>query len=292
MSQFNNHTATIVTSTVFENLQYSVFSNGYSREVMAETNELITDRAYSPVDLFPLVVAGDGKELTNMQVTANHHAQLARVGTMYEGAKFLEDAKNPDPYSRALVLDLFHTSSLETVKSAAASLRLLALWKAEEGAPLTRYTLILNDETITEVCCTPKHLEKWILPNLKRNFKGEWFTIRQGLQLNTAYQTDLIRYARNILSKTAKNRQNFTLPDDNGDQLPVVGLEYYKWMTDNKITDHNNIGTRKAYIKSLGYNQGLHYLTEQQISRLKMTLDFHFRNTMLDSKGNLIKAGK
>lgn len=85
--------AKMITSELFENLQYRVYPNGYSRELLTETPDLDIDRAYSPVELF-----GDNK--------------LAIIGTMYEGSRLNDKAC--DSLYHAYLGDCYNLDGLKT----------------------------------------------------------------------------------------------------------------------------------------------------------------------------------
>lgn len=253
--------ATIHFSKYFSNLQYEMFYNGGSRTVM-NNNEvlgLVVDRAYSPVELFK-------------------DSPLAVVGTMFE-MSLLMNKGDQDAYYKAIIRDAQY--NMECWEHAIECLKYLSYYRQDN---IVSFYLEFDKsaDTIKGIRVSSR-ADAITLLNMYKKLKhidnGRVcldYTLEQNKSI-TNFMRGKVRRLDHFLSKGVLNKEVFTLPCNPHNESPLEEMDYYNWLDKNvKDLQHNSIETRREYLKSIGFNAGLHKLSKLSISALKWCLIKHF----------------
>lgn len=245
---------TIINSKLIHNLQFEMMYNGYSYGVQNETKDFAVGRNYSPAEL------AQGNE-------------LAAEAIMLEGNKLYNTT--PNGYVNALITDSQY--SKQGFENNLKRVNLCAYWQPEKAFKI--FVAGSKLESLKIFVSTMKQA----LQLAKNYAKVNGLDTTKAQAVEVGQMTDHIkqhwidtqtRKAEKVLMCKTMKRELFTLSDN--DNQPVEETEFFKWLDDNKITDHNTIKTRDQFLKSIGFNMALHKLTSKQISALGHILSHHF----------------
>ena len=236
-----------IKSEMFSNVVFVKYDNGYHIELEKETNVFEAGKAYSESELFK-----SGSYLANV--------------LQFEAFK-LAGWNTPESMILGFILD-----SKYSLKAWNNSLKWL--------------------EDVSTVFDVKKY-------NVHTNREDEFFTSVYGMNEKQALQMfknycklvhiDSKDYQLKEVDTVKKEnfksdhlvKDVFYIPDHGKESTPFDELDYFKWLTINKVNDHHSIKTRKQYLDFLGYDSKTHRLLEEDLTLLKYTLQYHF-----DSKLN------
>lgn len=252
----------IVTSNLIHNLQYSISYNGYSYGVQNDYQSFVAGGDYSP------------KELAQ-------GLDLAVAAIMMEGNRIFRP-ENKHGYIQALISDSKY--SLQGFENNLKMINSCAYWEPE-NAYMIRFTDQYVGESIFLYVPTLKHALAMAKSYAKIHNKNSDEVIVKEVGLMTDHISQnwidtRVRKAQSVLIDSNMKRDFFELPDFDKSQ-PIETTGFYKWLDSEKVTDHNTIKTRDAYLKSIGYNRAFHKLTMIQIESLRHILQYHFNKTVV-----------
>ena len=238
--------AKIVISEIFENVQYQIFNNGGSAQVMNDTPDHRIGTSYSPLDLFP-------------------DSPSARVGMQNELNNLLPYTKDDSLYP-ALIRDAQY--SLTGFQANIEKLRLLAVYRPS----VFIVRLCFEDNKSVEDVYISEFkdadiLGKYYSKLIGKKYLGRISTFYNLDHLKTGYR-HLKAKNLNILSSVALNKTLFNgIPDTI--KTPFAESHFWSWLLETGYNGkQDSILTLRKYLRSLGFNRGLHFLDgEKQFLR-------------------------
>ncbi len=252
--------AKIVISEIFENVQYEIYPNGGSAQVMAETPDHKVGTSYSPLDLFP-------------------DSPSARIGMQNELNNLLSYIK-PNGFYNDLIHDAQY--SLKGFQSTLEKLKLLSIYNSKNVKIVylhfTEGDIFGKTETVGDVYISNlKHadtLGRYYSKLTGKKYVG-YITIKRDLKHLKAGHRHLKAKNLRILSDQVENKKLFDLPDTI--KTPFEKMHLWAWLTTNKYDgSQNTVEILRKYLRSLGFNRGLHKLGKENIQSLRTALSFYY----------------
>lgn len=246
----------VITSEFFENLQYTIYSNGGHASLLNDTNVLGKDRAYSAMELFP-------------------DNPVARVGMMFElrdNLVYLEKGS----YYNALIEDAKY--NLNSFNNSIETLRHLATYDPDN---VKIFTFEFIGFDCLENVFTKSLKDAKTLANIYAKLKGvELLNVlesKNNLDHLKQHFRRVQRDNRTILSKAVskENKTLFKLPEPFGVDIPFKDLHIWSYLESIGFDGtQSNLDVIHDYLRSLGFNQGLHYL--ENVKCLRYALNYYY----------------
>lgn len=244
----------IVKSELIHNLQFEIMYNGLTYSIQNDTLNFQTGRHYSPLEL-------------------SQGNKLACEAIMLEADKL--KSVNPNGYINALIADSKYSkqgffNNLERIN-------LCAYWNPEK---YFKIAVAGSDLECLKIFVSNKDQA---LKMAKHYARINGFLESGAVVYDRGLMVDYIkphfiesekRRASKVLMCSSMKRELFSLQDEEAKTFEESN--FFKWLDDNKVKDHNSIITRGQYLKSIGFNMALHKLSEKALNSLKHTLDYHF----------------
>ncbi len=253
----------IVNSEFFHNVQFEIYPNGSSAQIMNETEKFNSGSAYSPLELF-----GD-----------NEHAKvlLMHEQSTLRGYDFYKALINDSVYSNA------------SFKANIHKINCLAQCLPNDFKNIHLNFIDMNKLPLSVNVSVKNlyHAAKLGKAYAKlNNLEYVGYTkIETGDHILKRVARDLRLKHLSLLTKDVIKKEYFTLPDSGKGDQPFESLHYWQWLKDSDYNGTQDIILTKInYLVSLGFNKGLHKLDDDEISILKYTQDHYYYKNFVKNK--------